>query len=159
MKTNLHTIERLRTCTMCGLVLPSFTARRDHALLVHSVHALPLPCAKCHTVVIKIENCGYSSFNVGSAKCSNPKCKQGIESMTCDDSKRGDEQLIAAWNKLQKETEKEARTTVANFNVVPADHPVNSHTCHLKSVIDHLAVIRRENVESLKITITTVRKS
>ncbi len=51
------------------------------------------PCVKCGNKDIKIWDCGYSSFNVGGAKC---KCGNKIRLDICDCFPRED--IIKSWN-------------------------------------------------------------
>jgi uncharacterized protein (UPF0212 family) len=55
-------------------------------------------CIKCEGKDIKIRDCGYSSFNCGSAKCK--KCGNEIKSqnLSCL-SEEAKEELIKIWNK------------------------------------------------------------
>lgn len=69
------------------------------------------PCRKCGSANIKISDCGYSSFNVGTVKCK--KCGHNIVLSPC--SCFPNNELIAAWNKDKPTTEeqlKDAKATI-----------------------------------------------
>ena len=52
-------------------------------------------CIECGSVDIKIWDCGYSSFNVGGAKCN--KCGNNIELKCCGCFP--EEEIITSWNR------------------------------------------------------------
>jgi hypothetical protein len=53
-------------------------------------------CTQCGAQEIKTHDCGYSSFNPGTATCI--KCGRKIE-VSCCDTGNPDKSLIAQWNK------------------------------------------------------------
>jgi len=59
------------------------------------------PCRKCDSKDIKIWDCGYSSFNVGGAKCNN--CGHEVKLSPCGCYPR--DEIISAWNRDSKEPE------------------------------------------------------
>ena len=61
------------------------------------------PCSKCGSTNININNCGYSSFNVGSAICQ--KCKKKV--ITHHGDWNNNNWIIASWNNENPTTKKE----------------------------------------------------
>ena len=56
------------------------------------------PCKKCKSTDIAINNCGYTTFNVGNVKCN--RCKQEIKVDYVAWDTDGDIELLRRWNYL-----------------------------------------------------------
>lgn len=82
-----------------------------------------MPCIKCGSKDIQIWDCGYSSFNVGGAKCKN--CENEVKLDPCDCYPKND--IIRAWNKsnptLAKKV-KEYETEIEENNRQIKEHKV-----------------------------------
>jgi hypothetical protein len=61
------------------------------------------PCKDCQSTDVKIYNCGYSTFNVGSATCQ--KCKKKIEARYGEWNDNN--WIIAEWNNENPTTKEE----------------------------------------------------